>query len=173
MYFSQGTRERSVPTEHFFNVLTKLVLFRSDRTFLLKIQEHWNIFSVPGNISKELLRNEMSRLYSDWAEKTKNDEIFRLIIFREVYNWKLWKNLRTKMTWYVIQVYFPLFVNVPRNKMGTFFNVLSEQNITEHFFGVERSVLTEHLDPMFPRTLLKMIQVKLFKSIQGLTIKNL
>ena len=63
------------------------------------------------------------------------------------------KNLRTKMTWYVIQVYFPLFVNVPRNKMGTFFNVLSEQNITEHFFGVERSVLTEHLDPMFPRTL--------------------
>ena len=63
------------------------------------------------------------------------------------------KNLRTKMTWYVIQVYFPLFVNVPRNKMGTFFNVLSEQNITEHFFGVERSVLTEHLDPVFPRTL--------------------
>ena len=38
--------------------------------------------------------------------------------------------------------------------MGTFFNVLSEQNITEHFFGVERSVLTEHLDSMFPRTLL-------------------
>ena len=37
--------------------------------------------------------------------------------------------------------------------MGTFFNVLSEQNITEHFFGVERSVLTEHLDPVFPRTL--------------------
>ena len=63
------------------------------------------------------------------------------------------KNLRTKMTWYVIQVYFPLFVNVPRNKMGTFFNVLSEQNITEHFFGVERSVLTEHLDTVFPRTL--------------------
>ena len=64
------------------------------------------------------------------------------------------KSLRTKITWYVIQVYFPLFVNVPRNKMGTFFNVLSEQNITEHFFGVERSVLTEHLDPMFPRTLI-------------------
>ena len=65
------------------------------------------------------------------------------------------KNLRTKMTWYVIQVYFPLFVNVPRNKMGTFFNVLSEQNITEHFFfGVERSVLTEHWDPVFPRTLI-------------------
>ena len=39
--------------------------------------------------------------------------------------------------------------------MGTFFNVLSEQNITEHFFGVERSVLTEHLDPVFPRTLTK------------------
>ena len=38
--------------------------------------------------------------------------------------------------------------------MGTFFNVLSEQNITEHFFGVERSVLTEHLDPVFPRTLI-------------------
>ena len=43
-FFNQGTRERSVPTEHFFNVLTELVLFRSDRTFLLKIQEHWNIF---------------------------------------------------------------------------------------------------------------------------------
>ena len=68
---------------------------------------------------------------------------------------KIMKNLRTKMTWYVIQVYFPLFVNVPRNKMGTFFNVLSEQNITEHFFGVERSVLTEHLDPVFPRTLIQ------------------
>ena len=27
------------------------------------------------------------------------------------------------------------------------------QNSTEHFFGAERSVLTEHLDPMFPRTL--------------------
>ena len=40
--------------------------------------------------------------------------------------------------------------------MGTFFNVLSEQNITEHFFGVERSVLTEHLDPVFPRTLFHM-----------------
>ena len=37
--------------------------------------------------------------------------------------------------------------------MGTFFNVLSEQNITEHFFGVERSVLSEHLNPVFPRTL--------------------
>ena len=63
------------------------------------------------------------------------------------------KSLRTKITWNDIQIYFPLFVNVPRNKMGTFFNVLSEQNITEHFFGVERSVLTEHLDPVFPRTL--------------------
>ena len=30
----QGTRECSVPTEHFFNVLSELVLFRSDRTFL-------------------------------------------------------------------------------------------------------------------------------------------
>ena len=27
------------------------------------------------------------------------------------------------------------------------------QNSTEHFFGAERSVLTEHLDPMFPLTL--------------------
>ena len=43
--------------------------------------------------------------------------------------------------------------NVPRNKIGTFLNVLSEQNSTEHFFGGERSVLTEHLDLMFPRTL--------------------
>ena len=46
-----------------------------------------------------------------------------------------------------------LYLSVPWNKMGTFFNVLLEQNITEHFFGVERSVLTEHLDPVFPRTL--------------------
>ena len=37
--------------------------------------------------------------------------------------------------------------------MGTFLHVLSEQYRTEHFFGVERSVLTEHLDQMFPRTL--------------------
>ena len=37
--------------------------------------------------------------------------------------------------------------------MGTFLHVLSEQYRTEHFFGAERSVLTEHLDPMFPRTL--------------------
>ena len=48
---------------------------------------------------------------------------------------------------------FLSFENVPRNKIGTFLNVLSEQNSTEHFFGAERSVLTEHLDPMFPRTL--------------------
>ena len=39
--------------------------------------------------------------------------------------------------------------------MGTFSNVQSEQNIAEHFFGAERSVLTEHLDPMFPRTLVE------------------
>ena len=32
----QGTRERSVLTEHFFNVLTEHVLFRSDRTFFSK-----------------------------------------------------------------------------------------------------------------------------------------
>ena len=38
--------------------------------------------------------------------------------------------------------------------MGTFLHVLSEQYRTEHFFGVERSVLTEHLDLVFPRTLL-------------------
>ena len=38
--------------------------------------------------------------------------------------------------------------------MGTFLHVLSEQYRTEHFFGAERSVLTEHLDPMFPRTLI-------------------
>ena len=37
--------------------------------------------------------------------------------------------------------------------MGTFLHVLSEQYRTEHFFVAERSVLTEHLDPMFPRTL--------------------
>ena len=37
--------------------------------------------------------------------------------------------------------------------MGTFFHVLSEQYRTEQFFGAERSVLTEQLDPMFPRTL--------------------
>ena len=37
--------------------------------------------------------------------------------------------------------------------MGTFFHVLSEQYRTEHFFGAEGSVLIEHLDPMFPRTL--------------------
>ena len=53
-----------------------------------------------------------------------------------------------------VYVYFLLFENVPRNKIGTFLNVLSEQNNTEHFFGGERSVLTEHLDLMFPRTLL-------------------
>ena len=52
-----------------------------------------------------------------------------------------------------VPVYFLLFENVPGNKIGTFQNVLSEQNSTEHFFGAERSVLTEHLDPMFPRTL--------------------
>ena len=52
-----------------------------------------------------------------------------------------------------VYVYFLLFENVPRNKIGTFLNVLSEQNSTEHFFGGERSVLTEHLDLMFPRTL--------------------
>ena len=52
-----------------------------------------------------------------------------------------------------VYVYFLLFENVPRNKIGTFLNVLSEQNSTEHFFGVERSVLTEHLELMFPRTL--------------------
>ena len=40
--------------------------------------------------------------------------------------------------------------------MGTFLHVLSEQYRTEHFFGAERSVLTEHLDPMFPRTLGKL-----------------
>ena len=33
----QGTRERSVLTEHFSNVLTEHVLFRSDRTFFSKI----------------------------------------------------------------------------------------------------------------------------------------
>ena len=33
---NQGTRERSVLTEHFFNVLTEHVLFRSDRTFFSK-----------------------------------------------------------------------------------------------------------------------------------------
>ena len=37
--------------------------------------------------------------------------------------------------------------------MGTFLHVLSEQYRTEHFFVAERSVLTEHLYPMFPRTL--------------------
>ena len=37
--------------------------------------------------------------------------------------------------------------------MGTFLHVLSEQYRTEHFFGAERSVLIEHLDLMFPRTL--------------------
>ena len=37
--------------------------------------------------------------------------------------------------------------------MGTFLHVLSEQYRTEHFFVAERSVLTEHLDLMFPRTL--------------------
>ena len=36
--------------------------------------------------------------------------------------------------------------------MGTFLHVLSEQYRTEHFFAAERSVLTEHLDPMFPHT---------------------
>ena len=40
--------------------------------------------------------------------------------------------------------------------MGTFLHVLSEQYRTEHFFGAESSVLTEHLDPMFPRTLSQM-----------------
>ena len=39
--------------------------------------------------------------------------------------------------------------------MGTFLYVLSEQYSTEHFFGAECSVLTEHLDPMFPRTLVR------------------
>ena len=47
-------------------------------------------------------------------------------------------------------VYIPLLVNIPRNKMRTFFIVLSEQNIAEKIFGREDSVLTEHLDPMFP-----------------------
>ena len=47
-----------------------------------------------------------------------------------------------------VSAYLLLFENVPGNKIGTFQNVLSE-----HFFGAERSVLTEHLDPMFPRTL--------------------
>ena len=37
--------------------------------------------------------------------------------------------------------------------MATFLHVLSEQYRTEHFFGAERSVLTEHLDLMFPRSL--------------------
>ena len=31
-----------------------------------------------------------------------------------------------------VPVYFLLFQNVPRNKIGTFQNVLSEQNNTEH-----------------------------------------
>ena len=53
-----------------------------------------------------------------------------------------------------VPVYFLLFENVPRNKIETFSNVLSEQNSKEHFFGAERSVLTEHLDLMFPRTLI-------------------
>ena len=37
--------------------------------------------------------------------------------------------------------------------METFLHGLSEQYRTEHFFGAKRSVLTEHLDPMFPRAL--------------------
>ena len=38
-----------------------------------------------------------------------------------------------------------------RNNIRTFSNVLSEQSRT--FFGEERSVLRENLNPMFPRTL--------------------
>ena len=47
--------------------------------------------------------------------------------------------------------------------MGTFLHVLSEQYRTEHFFGAERSVLTEHLDPMFPRTLALQSSKKVFE----------
>ena len=45
---------------------------------------------------------------------------------------------------------FRVICKCSQEKNGKIFNVLSEQNITEHFFGVERSVLTEHLDPVFP-----------------------
>ena len=42
--------------------------------------------------------------------------------------------------------------------MGTFLHVLSEQYRTQTiFFGAKRSVLTEHLDLMFPRTLCRFL----------------
>ena len=43
--------------------------------------------------------------------------------------------------------------------MRTFFIVLSEQNIAEKNFGREDSVLTEHLDPMFPEWNVKPLHV--------------
>ena len=58
--------------------------------------------------------------------------------------------------------------------MGTFLHVLSEQYRTEHFFGEERSVPTEHLDPMFPRTLVLLFVVIIILSFENMitTIRN-
>ena len=57
--------------------------------------------------------------------------------------------------------------------MGTFFHVLSEQYRTEQFFGAERSVLTEQLDPMFPRTLMLRIKFRTQRKGDSFTLLKL
>ena len=59
---------------------------------------------------------------------------------------KFTKTSRAKMTWSWCACTFSVIWNVPRNKMGTFLHVLSEHYRIEHFFGADRSVLTEHLE---------------------------
>ena len=61
----------------------------------------------------------------------------------------------------------------PGTKWEHFFNVLSEQNRAEDFLGAERSVLTENLDPMFPRTLVHTMLFLLSKSIYLGALKTL
>ena len=48
-------------------------------------------------------------------------------ILKDIGNYE--NNLGQKLHGHRVIVYFPLFVNVTRNKMRTFFIVLSEQNI--------------------------------------------
>ena len=97
----------SVLTEHFFQNLRNVGTF-------------WN---VPRNILKIIDKAKIAMLCSDWAEIPKIKRVFRLKIYRDEPNYEPWKFRKfrvQKLHGHGVSVYFLLFENVPRNKIGTF-----------------------------------------------------
>ena len=81
-------------------------------------------------------------------KKTGNDKLFRLKILWEVYNFELlnYEYFQAKITWgWCICIFSVIFKCSGHRKT---------------FFGVEHSVQTEHLDTMFPCTLMKNINTR-------------